>query len=116
MPIYEYTCHDCGKVFDTIQKISDAPLTECRCEKAGKVTKNLTAAGFALKGSGWYVTDFRGGNTAAKPADEKPDAKVDAKPADANAPAPAATSAAPAPAPAAPAPAAASPASAGSSN
>lgn len=115
MPIYEYTCHDCGKVFDTIQKISDAPLTECRCEKAGKVTKNLTAAGFALKGSGWYATDFKGGNAAAKPAEAKPDAKGDGKPADASAPA---STAAPAAAPvAAPAPAAASSAaSAGTSN
>jgi putative FmdB family regulatory protein len=85
MPIYEYTC-ECGKVFDTIQKMSDAPLTQCRCENAGKVTKNLTAAGFALKGSGWYVTDFKGGAAAAKPAEIKTDAKPDGKPADASAP------------------------------
>jgi putative FmdB family regulatory protein len=116
MPIYEYTCHDCGKVFDTIQKISEPPLTQCRCEKAGKVTKNLTAAGFALKGSGWYVTDFRGGNTGAKPAEAKTEgnseAKTEAKPADASAPA-----AAPAAAPATPvAPAPAPAASASSSN
>jgi putative FmdB family regulatory protein len=97
MPIYEYTC-ECGKVFDTIQKISEPPLTHCRCDKAGAVTKNLTAAGFALKGSGWYVTDFRGG-AAAKPGETKADAKPDAKPDAASAPA--TTAAAPAPAPAA---------------
>ncbi len=103
MPIYEYTCHECSKVFDAIQKMSDAPLTHCRCEKAGKVTKNLTAAGFALKGSGWYATDVKGG-AAAKPSPEKPEAK----PAETTA-APAAGSAAATPA-AAPAPVAPAPA------
>jgi putative FmdB family regulatory protein len=90
MPIYEYTC-ECGKVFDTIQKMSDAPLTHCRCEKAGAVTKNLTAAGFALKGSGWYVTDFRGGAAStANPVEGKTEGnaapKSDAKPAEASTP------------------------------
>jgi putative FmdB family regulatory protein len=122
MPIYEYTC-ECGKVFDTIQKMSDAPLTQCRCENAGKVTKNLTAAGFALKGSGWYVTDFRGGAAAtAKPAEGKTegktegkaDGKSDAKPADASAPA--AAPATPAAATPAAAPAAAPATTAGTSN
>jgi putative FmdB family regulatory protein len=117
MPIYEYTC-ECGKVFDTIQKMSDAPLTQCRCENAGKVTKNLTAAGFALKGSGWYVTDFRGGATAAKPAEGKaegkPDGKPDAKPADASVPA--AAAATPAAASPVAAPAAAPATTAGTSN
>jgi putative FmdB family regulatory protein len=121
MPIYEYTC-ECGKVFDTIQKMSDAPLTQCRCENAGKVTKNLTAAGFALKGSGWYVTDFKGGAAAAKPAEGKPDAKSDGKPADAkpvDASAPAAAPASPASAtatPAAPTVAAPPASNAGTSN
>ncbi len=110
MPIYEYTCHDCGKIFDALQKISDAPLTECRCEKAGKVTKNLTAAGFTLKGSGWYVTDFKGGGGATKAAEAKADAKPEAKPAQASptVAAPATPAAAPAPAPASATPAASS--------
>lgn len=115
MPIYEYTC-ECGKVFDTIQKISEPPLTHCRCEKAGAVTKNLTAAGFSLKGSGWYVTDFKGGAAATKPAESKTDAKPDGKPADASAPVAApATPAAATPA-AAPAVAAAPASNPGTSN
>ena len=59
MPIYEYECQKCGKVFETIQKFSDPRLTECLCEEKGPVTKLISAAAFHLKGSGWYVTDFR---------------------------------------------------------
>ncbi len=63
MPIYAYKCESCGHSKDVLQKISDAPLTECpACGKA-TFAKQLTAAGFQLKGSGWYVTDFRGGNS-----------------------------------------------------
>ena len=62
MPIYAYRCNSCGFAKDVLQKISDAPLTDC--PECGKSTfsKQLTAAGFQLKGSGWYVTDFRGGS------------------------------------------------------
>lgn len=65
MPIYAYRCEDCGFAKDVLQKISDAQLTEC--PSCGKSTfkKQLTAAGFQLKGTGWYATDFRGGSTAA---------------------------------------------------
>lgn len=64
MPIYAYKCESCGHSKDVLQKISDAPLTECpACGKAS-FAKQLTAAGFQLKGSGWYVTDFRGGNNS----------------------------------------------------
>jgi putative FmdB family regulatory protein len=71
MPIYAYRCEACGFAKDVLQKISDAPLTECT--SCGKPTfkKQVTAAGFQLKGSGWYVTDFRGGSggtTAPAPA------------------------------------------------
>ena len=61
MPIYAYRCTECGFAKDVLQKISDDPLTEC--PTCGKATfqKQVTAAGFQLKGSGWYVTDFRGG-------------------------------------------------------
>ncbi|MFT5393019.1 MAG: putative FmdB family regulatory protein, partial [Gammaproteobacteria bacterium] len=59
MPIYEYKCQDCGKVFEAIQKFSDPELTACRCEKEAPVKKIMSAAAFHLKGSGWYVTDFR---------------------------------------------------------
>lgn len=62
MPIYAYKCESCGHAKDVLQKISDAPLTECpACGKA-TFSKQITAAGFQLKGSGWYVTDFRGGS------------------------------------------------------
>jgi len=62
MPIYAYRCEACGFAKDVLQKISDAPLTDCpSCGKAS-FKKQVTAAGFQLKGSGWYVTDFRGGS------------------------------------------------------
>ena len=65
MPIYAYKCESCGHAKDVLQKISDAPLTDCpACGKA-TFAKQLTAAGFQLKGSGWYVTDFRGGSGAS---------------------------------------------------
>jgi len=61
MPIYAYRCAECGHDHDALQKMSDAPLTDCpACGKAALV-KQVTAAGFQLKGSGWYVTDFRNG-------------------------------------------------------
>ena len=59
MPIYAYKCSACGHQQDVLQKLSDAPLTDCpQCGQAA-FSKQLTAAGFQLKGSGWYVTDFR---------------------------------------------------------
>lgn len=65
MPIYAYRCTACGHVKDVLQKMSDTVLTVCPACGASSFTKQLTAAGFQLKGSGWYVTDFRGGNAAA---------------------------------------------------
>jgi putative FmdB family regulatory protein len=64
MPIYAYRCEACGFAKDVLQKISDAQLTEC--PSCGKSTfkKQVTAAGFQLKGTGWYATDFRGNGTA----------------------------------------------------
>jgi putative FmdB family regulatory protein len=70
MPIYAYRCQECSFAKDVLQKISDAPLTECpSCGKPG-FKKQLTAAGFQLKGTGWYATDFKGGksNVAASSA------------------------------------------------
>jgi putative FmdB family regulatory protein len=69
MPIYAYKCESCGAAKDVLQKISDPALSDCPA--CGKPTfrKQVTAAGFQLKGSGWYATDFRGGSTAgAAPA------------------------------------------------
>ena len=82
MPIYAYRCESCGFGKDVLQKLSDAPLTQC--PECGKETfaKQVTAAGFQLKGSGWYVTDFRGGNSggkAAAPNAEKTDGNRTAK-------------------------------------
>ncbi|KAB0603239.1 FmdB family zinc ribbon protein [Cupriavidus pauculus] len=66
MPIYAYRCDACGHGRDVLQKMSDSPLTDCpSCGAAGTFKKQLTAAGFQLKGSGWYVTDFRGGSGGA---------------------------------------------------
>ncbi len=62
MPIYAYKCGSCGHAKDVLQKISDAPLTACPACGADTFSKQVTAAGFQLKGSGWYVTDFRGGS------------------------------------------------------
>lgn len=82
MPIYAYKCSSCGHAQDVLQKISDDPLTVCPACHQPTYAKQVTAAGFQLKGSGWYVTDFRDGN---KKADKKGDGKADggeAKPAE----------------------------------
>lgn len=69
MPIYAYKCGTCGHTQDVLQKISDAPLSVCPACGAATFTKQVTAAGFQLKGSGWYVTDFRdSGKGAGKSA------------------------------------------------
>ena len=71
MPIYAYKCESCGFAKDVLQKISDPLLTQCPTCKQETFQKQLTAAGFQLKGSGWYVTDFRDGNKGAGSADAK---------------------------------------------
>lgn len=68
MPIYAYKCASCGHAKDVLQKMSDPLLTVCPACGEASFQKQLTAAGFQLKGSGWYVTDFRNGNTGAAPA------------------------------------------------
>ncbi len=73
MPIYAYKCDSCGHAKDVLQKMSDALLTDCPACGASTFKKQLTAAGFQLKGSGWYVTDFKGGAAGAAPG-EKSDA------------------------------------------
>ena len=59
MPIYSYKCNACGHQSDVLQKMSDAPLTKCSACGKHSYSKQLTAAGFVLKGGGWYVTDFK---------------------------------------------------------
>ncbi|MBT0960566.1 FmdB family zinc ribbon protein [Denitromonas iodatirespirans] len=64
MPIYAYRCTNCGAEKEHLQKMSDAPLTVCPACGAEAYAKQLTAAGFQLKGSGWYATDFKSGSKA----------------------------------------------------
>jgi putative FmdB family regulatory protein len=61
MPIYEYQCSECGALHEALQKISDAPLTDCPACGASALRKKVSAAAFRLKGSGWYETDFKSG-------------------------------------------------------
>jgi putative FmdB family regulatory protein len=103
MPIYAYKCSSCGHAKDVLQKISDAPLTVCPACGAEAFSKQVTAAGFQLKGSGWYVTDFRGGSNGGNGATSAPATESkgsgDAAAAPAPAPAKAEPAASPAPAP-----------------
>jgi putative FmdB family regulatory protein len=78
MPIYEYRCNACGHQEEHLQKVSEAPLTVCPVCGKPEYRKQLSAAGFQLKGTGWYATDFKGGGK--KPADKKADTKTEAKP------------------------------------
>ena len=66
MPIYEYRCAACGHKLETLQKFTEAPLSDCPACGKSSLSKLVSAAGFQLKGSGWYATDFR--NSGAKPA------------------------------------------------
>ena len=73
MPIYEYTCHACGLEKEHLQKMSDAPLASCPACGSSNYVKKVSAAGFQLKGTGWYVTDFKNKNNKKvdlKPAEE----------------------------------------------
>jgi len=118
MPIYAYRCTTCGHAQDVLRKISDPPLSVCPTCGAATFVKQVTAAGFQLKGSGWYVTDFRGDKKSAKTSEGDAAPASDGKAAEAGAAATngkdgakgdgakSQTAAAPAPAPAAaPAPA-----------
>ena len=96
MPIYAYKCSDCGHEREVLQKISDAPLTDCPNCGHPSLAKQVTAAGFQLKGSGWYATDFRNkdsGGRGGKAGDKAGtsgsanDAKADSAPTPAAAPA-----------------------------
>lgn len=84
MPIYEYQCKACGHTFDTIQTFSEEPLTDCPVCKEPALKKLVSAAAFHLKGSGWYVTDFK--NPPAKKVDNAEKAKIEdaSKPAQTN--------------------------------
>src|SRR5687767_15634691 len=77
MPIYEYRCSECGQDHEVLQKVSEPPLTECPACGKPALKKQLSAAGFQLKGSGWYATDFKG--SAKKSAETKTEAKTEVK-------------------------------------
>jgi putative FmdB family regulatory protein len=77
MPIYEYRCDACGHQEEFLQRASEPTLTECPVCRKPTFHKLLSAAGFHLKGSGWYATDFK--NKASKPADKKSEDKSESK-------------------------------------
>ena len=77
MPIYEYRCSACGHKLESLQKLADAPLVTCPVCGKDALTKLLSAAGFQLKGSGWYATDFKG--SGSKPAAKNADTPAAAK-------------------------------------
>ncbi len=76
MPIYEYRCAECGHQEEHLQKVSERPLTKCPACGKSAYKKLLTAAGFQLKGSGWYATDFK---TTGKKSEKKAEAKSETK-------------------------------------
>ena len=87
MPIYEYRCNACGHADEHLQKVSDEPLSVCPVCGKPEYRKQLSAAGFQLKGTGWYATDFKGGAKKAadtkkdtKTTEAKPETKTDSKP------------------------------------
>ena len=85
MPIYEYVCRACGEGLERLQRLSDAPLTDCPACGEAQLIKKVSAAAFRLKGGGWYETDFKSGDKRnlagdgkAKPVTtDKPAAKAD---------------------------------------
>lgn len=80
MPLYEYRCGKCGKVFEVLQKFSDAPLTT-HPECGGKVERLVSASSFQLKGGGWYATDYaKPAGKAAEKSGDKSDPKPESKP------------------------------------
>ncbi len=113
MPFYEYTCTECAASTTILQKISDAPATECPTCHAQALTKQISAAGFRLKGAGWYETDFKSdkkknlageGSDGGTPKVDKPAEKAGDKPAEKPASKPETASTPATPAAAAPAP------------
>ena len=96
MPLYEFRCQACGHEIEVLQKISDPPRKDCPSCGEPALVKKVTAAGFQLKGTGWYATDFRGGGSSpapAKPEDPKPETGAAAAPAAAPEASPPATAA-----------------------
>ncbi len=80
MPTYEYECGKCGHRLEAFQKMSDAPLTECPACHESNLHKLVSAAGFQLKGTGWYATDFRNKGKPETKVDKKESGTTDKKP------------------------------------
>ncbi|MFA6312383.1 MAG: FmdB family zinc ribbon protein [Sterolibacterium sp.] len=80
MPIYAYRCNSCGQEDEVLQKMSDAQLTVCPACNMETYSKQLTAPGFHLKGSGWYATDFKGGASPAAKSEGAAASKAEAPP------------------------------------
>ena len=78
MPIYEYMCGSCGHKLEALQKMSDAPLTDCPTCGKSSLSKQISAAGFRLKGGGWYETDYKSGKKKNLAGDSGAPAKSDA--------------------------------------
>lgn len=72
MPIYEYECQACGHEHEALQKMSDAPLVTCPACSKPELMKKISAAGFRLKGGGWYETDFKSGSKKNVASDSAP--------------------------------------------
>ena len=77
MPIYQYKCQACGHQLEALQKMSDAKLVDCPACQQAALVKQVTAAAFKLKGTGWYETDFK--NSGAQPVNNQPDASASSK-------------------------------------
>ncbi|MEZ5558912.1 MAG: zinc ribbon domain-containing protein [Pseudomonadales bacterium] len=77
MPIYEYQCQKCGHEFEAIQKVSDEPLRQCPACSEEALRKKISAAGFRLKGGGWYETDFKAGKKKNIAGEEKSSTSTD---------------------------------------
>ncbi|HIF53929.1 MAG: zinc ribbon domain-containing protein [Methylococcales bacterium] len=75
MPIYEYQCQACGDEHEALQKMSAEPLVECPACNKPELTKKISAAGFRLKGNGWYETDFKGGSAKKEAGSAKATSK-----------------------------------------
>lgn len=73
MPIYEYVCRGCGQELERLQRLSDAPLVDCPACEAPDLVKKISAAGFRLKGGGWYETDFKSDGKKNLAGDKAPD-------------------------------------------
>lgn len=80
MPIYEYKCEGCGHALEAMQKMADAPLADCPACGTPRLKRLISAAGFQLKGTGWYATDFKGSGAKPETKTEKKADSTETKP------------------------------------